>query len=87
MPAWSKGGMEDAAIWDLVALLRKMPALSKAAYEQLVATSEGHTHAGMAGHTDEHREAQQAVGAVETLSAKGSSHDHAAHQHGNKHKH
>lgn len=87
MPAWSKGGMDDAAIWDLVALLRKMPALSKTAYEQLVATSEGHSHAGMAGHADEHRETQQPADPAKPPGAKGSSHDHATHQHGNKHKH
>jgi len=49
MPAWSKGGMDDAAIWDLVALLRKMPLLTNATYQQLVAASEGHAHSGLAG--------------------------------------
>jgi mono/diheme cytochrome c family protein len=53
MPAWSKGGMDDAAIWDLVALLRKLPALDGTEYVALVAASEGHSHAGAeGGHAD-----------------------------------
>lgn len=52
MPAWSKGGMDDASIWDLVAFLQKMPGLSQADYEQLVQASDGHAHGGLNGHED-----------------------------------
>lgn len=46
MPAWSKGGMEDAAIWDLTAFLDRLPALSPEQYQSLVAASNGHSHLG-----------------------------------------
>lgn len=50
MPAWSKGGMEDEAIWDLVAFLQKLPGLTAADYRALVASSDGHRHGGLDGH-------------------------------------
>ena len=53
MPAWSKSGVDDDTIWDMVALLQRMPSLSPGEYEGLVETSEGHTHAG-AGHSHVH---------------------------------
>jgi mono/diheme cytochrome c family protein len=34
MPAWGKT-LDDAAIWDVVAFVRKMPAMSTAEYQQL----------------------------------------------------
>lgn len=88
MPAWSKGGMEDEAIWDLVAFLQQMPALTNAAYEQLVASSEGHSHAGMAGHGDAGEAPDATRPAAETSApAKADKkHDHAAHDH-SKHRH
>jgi len=46
MPAWSLGGMEDADIWDLVALVQALPRLTPEEYAALVASSEGHRHAG-----------------------------------------
>lgn len=46
MPAWSKGGMEDAAIWDLVAFVQRLPKMSAPEYRDLVESSEGHSHAG-----------------------------------------
>ena len=45
MPAWSKGGMDDETIWDMVALLQAMPDMSSTDYAQLVSSSEGHSHA------------------------------------------
>jgi len=54
MPAWSKGGIEDEAIWDLVAFLHRMPALSAVQYLALVESSEGHSHGGVAGMKDMH---------------------------------
>lgn len=47
MAAWAQGGMDDEAIWDLVALLQKLPGLSAEEYRQFVETSPGHSHAGM----------------------------------------
>lgn len=51
MAAWGKGGMDDAAIWDIVAFVQKLPSLSADDYRNLVAASEGHSHAG-ADHRD-----------------------------------
>jgi len=50
MPAWSRGGVDDATIWDMVALLQKLPEFSAEDYAAAVAASEGHTHAGSADH-------------------------------------
>lgn len=52
MPAWSRGGVDDETIWDMVALLRKLPVLDGKDYVALVASSEGHTHAGADGGHD-----------------------------------
>lgn len=49
MPAWSKGGMDDAAVWDLVAFLRVLPGMSAEGYRSRVEASGGHAHAGMGG--------------------------------------
>jgi hypothetical protein len=54
MPAWSRSGVDDATIWDMVALLRNLPQLSTADYAAVVAASAGHTHAGSA--RDEHED-------------------------------
>lgn len=45
MPAWGKS-MADADIWNLVALMGKLPELSQDGYSQLVKRSSGHSHAG-----------------------------------------
>lgn len=50
MPAWAKGGMEDAVIWDLVAFLERLPGLTKAQYREQVGASDGHVHQGMTDH-------------------------------------
>ena len=47
MPAWSKGGIEDEAIWDMVAFLQVMPKLTQASYGELVEASDGHSHGGL----------------------------------------
>jgi len=47
MPAWSKGGIADESIWDMVAFMQKMPALSADQYTALVASSDGHSHGGL----------------------------------------
>lgn len=52
MPAWSKGGMEDAAIWDLVAFVQRLPKIPASEYRELVESSDGHSHAGRRSATD-----------------------------------
>ncbi len=54
MPAWSKGGMGDEAIWDLTAFLKIMPSLSPEEYRRQVEASDGHSHGGLEGHATEH---------------------------------
>ncbi len=70
MPAWSKGGMEDKAIWDLTAFLKVLPSLSAEEYRQQVETSEGHSHGGMEDHHAEHQH-----------DAKPHVHEYGAHSH------
>jgi len=43
MPAWEKT-LDDAAVWDVVAFVRKMPGMSPEDYQQLAAT--GNSRAG-----------------------------------------
>lgn len=50
MPAWSKGGMDDETIWDLVAFLKIVPNLSPEEYRRQVEASDGHSHGGQSGH-------------------------------------
>lgn len=73
MPAWSKGGIEDEAIWDMVAFLQQMPALSPAQYIELVEASEGHSHGGLAGHEDMH----DTAGGARPSTIKPGVHDHS----------
>lgn len=86
MPAWSKGGMEDEAIWDLAAFLQKLPLQSASAYEQLVAASDGHSHDGREGHDHEAAPATPTAEKSAGKSKKTRSHDHGSHDHG-AHKH
>ena len=53
MPAWSKGGMDDDTIWDMVAFLQAMPEMSAEDYSDLVASSDGHSHAGADDHAEQ----------------------------------
>lgn len=89
MPAWSKGGMDDDSIWDLVAFLQRMPSLTPSSYEQLVAVSDGHSHGGLDNHGnglgDQHFHKELAT--PEKLAVKPPrSHSHSDHDHG-KHDH
>lgn len=86
MPAWSKGGMEDEAIWDMASFLQKMPLQSASAYEQLVAESDGHSHGSLEGHDHGHgdHEAAPAAPVAEKPAGKGKkthSHDQETHKH------
>jgi mono/diheme cytochrome c family protein len=48
MPAWGKS-MADEDIWNLVALIQKLPASKAESYRALVASSSGHSHTGSGG--------------------------------------
>lgn len=96
MPAWSKGGMDDATIWDMVALLPKLSSLSADEYRGLVASSEGHSHTGaqMQGHDMDAAPADTApAGHVDPPGAKPHGHEPKAQpqakddQHTNEHQH
>lgn len=82
MPAWSKGGMEDKAIWDLAAFLQQLPTLSNAAYLQLVASSDGHSHGGIDQHPHQPT-MPQAPSPTPPQPGRdaGKAHDHSTHTH------
>lgn len=44
MPAWGRVGMDDAAIWDLVAFVKTLPNATPSSYLAQVAGSAGHYH-------------------------------------------
>lgn len=82
MPAWSKGGMDDAAIWDLVAFLRVLPGMSPDDYRSRVEASDGHAHAGMDGAEHgqgNHHQGDQSKHRDHPHAAGG---DHQGHHHG-----
>lgn len=83
MPAWSKGGMEDDAIWDLAAFLQRMPLLSKSAYVQLVAASDGHSHGGLKEDDHGHGDHGSVSGSAKSAAPdnKEHNHDHGTHRH------
>lgn len=58
MPAWSKGGMNDEAIWDLTAFLKALPNLTPETYRSQVEASEGHSHGGLAARGDKEEKAK-----------------------------
>ena len=70
MPAWAKGGMEDAAIWNLVAFLSRLPTLTPEQYHTLVEASDGHAHGGMAEKSPK-----------PNGSGEQAPHDHSGHAH------
>lgn len=73
MPAWSKGGIEDEAIWDMVAFLQRMPALTPEQYLALVESSDGHSHGGLHGAEAMHG----AEGKAKPSAVKPGGHDHS----------
>lgn len=48
MPAWGKS-MTDADIWNLVAVIQRLPSMDPKSYNELVGSSTGHAHAGAPG--------------------------------------
>ncbi|MBI5861733.1 MAG: cytochrome c [Rhodocyclales bacterium] len=77
MPAWSKGGMEDGAIWDMVAFLKILPGLSSEAYRAQVEVSDGHSHTGAGSHD----ESGQPLGVATQRSDHLHDHSHKGHIH------
>ena len=84
MPAWGKS-MDDAYLWGLVAFLQKLPELSPAQYQQLVASSAGHSHGGGENmpHVDT-QAGQEAMDGMDHGEVEVAPHDHAGsapHEH------
>lgn len=69
MPAWSKAGVDDEAIWDLVSFLQGLPGLSAEQYRQMVTQSDGHSHHG------------GATPAQAKIKAPAHTHSHGDHAH------
>lgn len=88
MPAWSKGGIEDGAIWDLVALLQQLPAISEQSYQELIERSDGHSHGGVESAPATRQEREEKAGhAHDDKVTEGHEqkpadhHDHHEHHH------
>ncbi len=45
MPAWGKS-MKDEDVWDMAAFLQKLPDMNQQQYQEMVASSGGHSHGG-----------------------------------------
>lgn len=84
MPAWSKGGMSDEAIWDLTAFLKVMPSLSLEAYRQQIAASNGHSHEGLTGH-DAKRSHDHSEMPQDETNTTSDEHSHDIKPHTHKH--
>jgi cytochrome c1 len=87
MPAWAKSGVDDATIWDIVALLPMLSSLSADEYRELVASSEGHSHAGAQEHGHGKEAAPADTAPAGHMDAPGTPpHDHDdARNHGHAH--
>ena len=75
MAAWGAGGMSDQDIWDIVALLQRLPQLDAGQYQKLVAGSDGHVHTGVGHDADAHGEAPSRPRAT------SHQHSHTNHRH------
>lgn len=53
-PAWSKGGITDEDIWNLVAFIDRLPAMTANQYRGLVDGGPGHMHGGEPAHESMH---------------------------------
>jgi mono/diheme cytochrome c family protein len=78
MPAWSKGGMEDEAIWDLTAILKILPNLSQEDYRRQVEASDGHSHGGL---EEQAAEKENKSDTAHAHNPKPHFHTHGAHKH------
>lgn len=77
MPAWSKGGIEDEVIWDMVAFLQTMPTLTANQYVALVKSSDGHSHGGLADKEGMHESTAHAQPSVVKPGGHDNSDGHA----------
>lgn len=82
MPAWG-GSHDDAAIWNMVAFIRKMPQMTPAEYQQLAGTAAG---GQQGGHEHAHGDAGHGHDASAETAANGE-HDHAEVAAGHDHDH
>lgn len=66
MPAWGRS-MGDEHLWNLAAFVQQLPQLDRAAYDALVASSEGHSHGGgeSEGHSHGHGGSEDRHGEAE----------------------
>lgn len=72
MPAWGKS-MPDEYIWNMVAFLQKMPDLTPAQYQALVAKSDGHDHGG--GESMPHHDGMENANSDHHGNADAAAHD------------
>ncbi|MEO5735519.1 MAG: cytochrome c [Rubrivivax sp.] len=80
MPAWGKG-MNDQTAWNMTAFLVRMPQMSPQQYEELVASSGGHSHGGAEGggaHGEGHEMGSQKEHGAQTHAEDHGMHDKAA---------
>lgn len=82
MPAWSKGGMDDETIWDMVAFLQAMPGLTQARYSELVEASDGHSHGGLMESETMHGQVGGAATAPVQATGRGGHDNSDGHSHG-----
>lgn len=80
MPAWGKS-MEDMYIWDMVAFLHKLPALSPEQYQAEVAASGGHSHGGGEPGRNDAAADHDALAADRHVHADGKQHIHESPDH------
>ncbi|MBO9662183.1 MAG: cytochrome c [Dokdonella sp.] len=83
MPAWGRS-MGDEHLWNMAAFVRQLPQLDRAAYDALVAGSEGHSHGG--GETEGHSHAGGDEATPHDADAPHA-HDGAPHGQGAPHAH
>lgn len=90
MPSWGYS-MEDAYIWDMVALLQVLPGISAEEYRTLVDASPGHSHGGGEGMEHDHHghdhgspsgeEPHPHPDSSDASSSDSDDHDHDEHNH------
>lgn len=78
MPAWSRAGVDDEGVWDLVAFLKVLPGLSAEDYRWQVESSDGHRHGGM---NAQHSPPPTGADRHPSASAHEPIHHHPAHAH------
>lgn len=80
MPAWGNTHPDDA-LWPVVALIRTLPELDAAAYEDLVDRAEGMGHHAGDAAADGHEAGDERGEAADAEDAEESGHDHSTHDH------